>query len=318
MSDPLVDIGIPVYQRATYVGQAIESVQSQSYTNWRLTVSEELGPTDAIRRVVEPYLADERIEYVSSEVRFGLGRHKTRLAARGAGVYTTILDDDDCWYAGWLDRRVEFLESHPECGLVWGGHLDIDGEGKEIRRVPLPVEGGVHASEAFITTMLRGNIVATPDVLLRREAYVRAGNRYDERFPQICDFELWLRMALDGPVGFVPVHDAAYRLHGQQMSRRHDRGMEFFYLVDHLDGLFAAQLPAVRLPTAARHRLKAERLLSAALDAAEVGDRRAAMRRILRAAGLSPQALASGRALGAIAGTLGGEALSRRIGSMRS
>jgi len=216
--------------------------------------------------------------------------------------YAALLDDDDCWFADWLTRRVDFLETHPRCGFVWGGHLDIDGDGQEIRRVPLPFDGGVHSSRVFVEAMMKGNIVATPDVLFRRETYVSAGNMFDDRFLHIDDYELWLRMGLLGPVGFLPVHDAGYRLHNQQYHRRHDRALDHFYLIDHLDGLLQTTHPELRLPVSARKRRKADRLLSAALDAAEAGDRRAATRRILKAAGLAPRTLVSRRGLGVLAG----------------
>ncbi len=111
MAGPLVDIGIPVYQRAEYVAQAIESVLAQSYGDWRLTVSEDGPPTDAIRDAVEPYLADERVRYVTTGRRLGLARNKSSLAAGGHGKYVALLDDDDVWLAGWLAQRIDFLET---------------------------------------------------------------------------------------------------------------------------------------------------------------------------------------------------------------
>jgi len=134
MSDRCVDIGIPVYRRASYVADAIVSVLSHSYTNWQLTVSEEQGPTEPVRRAVEPYLADARVRYLPIDTRLGVARHKSILVERGQAKYVGLLDDDDCWLAGWLSRRDP--GSPPACGFVWGGHLDIDTDGIEIRRVP--------------------------------------------------------------------------------------------------------------------------------------------------------------------------------------
>ena len=48
MTEPLVEIGVSVFQRADHVGEAIESVLAQSYSHWRLTIAEDAGPTDAI------------------------------------------------------------------------------------------------------------------------------------------------------------------------------------------------------------------------------------------------------------------------------
>lgn len=317
MGDPLVDIGIPVFGRANYVARAVESVLGQSYERWCLTISEDGPATEAVRSAIEPYLADERVRYVSTGDRLGLARHKSILAKHGHGRYVGLLDDDDLWLDGWLARRVEFLEQHRDCVLVWGGHVDIDTTGVERARSRFPLAGGVQSSRVFVQTMMRRNVVATPSVLLRREAYVRAGDTFDARFVHINDYELWLRMGMTGPVGFLPVHDSAYRVHPGQMSRRHDRALDHLRLIDHLDGLLAQADPGLRLSPPALRRQKADRWLSAALDAAEQGRSRIAARRICVAAGLDPRALASSRGLGAIAGTIAGASASRRIGARR-
>ena len=317
MTGPLVDVGIPVYQRADYVGAAIESVLAQSYRRWRLTVSEDGPTTHALRGVIEPYLADERVRYVSTGRRLGLAEHKSSLAAGGHGEYLALLDDDDTWLADWLARRVDFLETNDDCVLAWGGHLDIDRTGTELVRSAFPFTGGVHSSREFVQVMMRGNVVATPSVLMRREAYVRAGNTFDASFVHINDYELWLRLGVRGPVGFLPVHDSAYRVHPGQMSSRRDRALDHLRLIDHLDDLLRQADLDLRLSRAARRRQKADRFLSAALDAAEQGNTRIAASRIRSAAGLDPRALVSTRGLGAIAATVGGRTVRRRIGALR-
>jgi len=317
MAEPLVDIGIPVFRRADYVAEAIESVLAQSYANWLLTVSEDAGPTDAVRGAVEPYLADRRVRYVSAGRRLGLAGIKSSLAGPGGGKYVALLDDDDVWLADWLSRRVEFLETHDQCVLAWGGHLDIDPGGAELARSAYPLSGGVHSSREFVQTMMQRNVVATPSVLLRRDAYLRAGNEFDARFVHLNDYELWLRMGMLGPVGFLAVHDSAYRVHPGQMSRRHDRALDHLRLVDHLDRLLERADLDLRVSPADRRRQKADRCLSAALDAAEQGRPGIAARRILRAAVLYPPAVASRRGLGAVAAAVGGTTVSRRIGERR-
>jgi GT2 family glycosyltransferase len=292
-------------------------VLAQTYEHWRLTVSEDGGPTDPVRRAVEPYLADERIRLVAPVEHLGLARHKSSLADAGDGKYLAHLDDDDCWMPAWLQRRVDFLERHEECVLVWGGHFDIGPDGERLAQSAFPFAEGVHSSADFIRAMLPRNFVTTPSVLMRRDAYARAGNAYDDTFVHINDFELWLRLALYGPVGFLAVHDCGYRVHPQQMSRRHDQALDHLRLIDHLDGLFERRLPELRLPAAVRRRQKADRQLSAALDAVAEDERGLAARRMVSAARLDPRALGSKRAAAALAAMLGGRKLRARVDAMR-
>jgi GT2 family glycosyltransferase len=314
---PLVDIAITIFGRADYVAHAIKSVIAQSYAHWQLTVSEDAGPTEPVVRAVEPYLGDKRIRYATPGERLGNAQHKSSLLAQGHGKYVAVLDDDDCWLPEWLARRVRFLERYPECVLVWGGHSDIDADGVEIGRPPLPFANGVHSSPEFMQAMVRANMIATPSVLFRRDAYVRAGNTFDPRFIQINDYELWLRLGLLGPVGFLALYDSCYRVHPQQTSHQR-KAFDHFQLIEHLDGLLEKSMPELRLPASVRRRQKADRLLSAALDAAEQGQTTIAARRIAASVRLDPRALASRRGLGAFAGTVAGKKVSLRIGTMRS
>ena len=316
--NPLVDIAITVFGRADYVAHAIESVIAQSYEHWQLTISEDRETTEPVLRAVEPYLGDKRIRYTTPGEHLGNARHKSSLLTRGRGKYVTVLDDDDCWLPVWLARRVEFLEQHAECVLVWAGHFDIDANGAEIRRSPLPLAGGVYSSVEFMRAMMRANLIPTQTALFRRDAYVHAGNTFDPRFVHINDYELWLRLGLLGPVGFLPLYDSGYRRHPQQRSRQHNRAVDHLLLIDHLDGLLQKSIPDLRLPASARRQQKADRLLSVALDAAEQGHATIAARRIAAAACLAPRALASRRGLGAIAATVAGKKIRQRIGTMRS
>ncbi len=313
----LVDIGIPVFRRSAYVAEAIESVLTQSYANWRLTISEESGPTEQVAAAVQPYLSDDRIRYAPLSQRLGVGRHKSR-CSDGEGEYLAVLDDDDRWLADWLERRVEFLDRHRECVLVWGGHIDVGPDGEELASSDFALGAGVHSSIEFTRAMMRGNLVATPSVLVRRDAYALAGNRYDATFTHINDYELWLRLGMLGPVGFLAVHDSCYRLHPRQMSRRHDRALDHLRLIDHLDELLLRHLPELRLPASERRRRKAEGMLSAALDAAGEDRAKLAVERIASAARLDPRALGSRRAVAAIAATLAGKRIRERISARRT
>jgi glycosyltransferase involved in cell wall biosynthesis len=315
---PLVDISITVFGRANYVAHAIESVIAQSYERWQLTISEDGGPTEPVRRAVEPYLGDKRIQYATPGERLGNAMHKSSLLAQGHGKYVAVLDDDDCWLSEWLAQRVEFLERHPACVLVWAGHTDIDADGVEIGRPSFPLAGGVYSSLEFMQSMVYANMIATPSVLFRRKAYIRAGNTFDPRFIQINDYELWLRLGLLGPVGFLALRDSCYRVHTQQASHQHIKALDHFQLIDHLDELLEKSIPALRMPAPVRRQQKADRLLSMALDAAEQGNAMAAARLIASATRLAPRALASRRGLGAIAATVGGKTIRQRVGAMRS
>jgi GT2 family glycosyltransferase len=316
VSGPTVDIGIPVFQRPEYVAAAIESVIAQSYTDWRLTISEELGPTPEVVRAVEPFLADERIRYVATDGRLGIARHKSSLVEQGQGPYVALLDDDDTWAPEWLERRVDFLGRHQQCVFVFGGHLDIDSGGHLLGRSAFPLTGPVHTSAEFLQQMMGRNFVATASVLVRRNAYRRAGT-YDPEFVFASDAEMWFRLALHGPVGFIAVHDCSSRLHPKQISHRPERARSFLLLLERYDRSLAAAFPELRLRRSKLRRLRAGLLLSIALDETAAGRLSSAARTVVSAAHTDPRALASPRAAAATGAIVGGKRMRRRILALR-
>lgn len=317
MHEPIVDIGVPVHRRPQFVASAVRSVIDQTYPHWRLTVSEDGAPTEAVRGAVEPLLSDERVTLTATGEHLGQPRHKSLLARRGDGRYLALLDDDDVWDPDWLERRVRFLESHPECGFVWGGHRDIDPEGRELARSTFPVSAGVHGSAAFLERMIDANRVVNPSVLIRRDTYRRAGDTLDARLPRLNDWELWLRLGATAPVGFLAVHDCGYRIHPLQMSRHPKHAADKLLLVDHLDALLAATHPELRRTASARRRARAAARLSIALDLAEEGKRRRALRQIAIATLTAPTGLASSRGIGAAVAALAPRPIIRQVARRR-
>ncbi len=315
MSAPAVDVAIPVYERATYVAEAISSVLAQSVGDWRLTVSEDGPGNAAVKEAVAPFLDDPRIEHVTTGTRLGLPRHKSRLIQIGTARHVAILDDDDLWGPDYLARRVDFLDAHPECGFVFSGHEEIDGQGTVLGESDFIFEEGVVTRERYVAAAMVRNVVGTPTMVVRRSAYEACGPEFDVRFARICDYEMSLRLGIRFPVGYLRVRDARYRLHGERMSLVHDGGIDFHTLVDHVDEMLAADLPSLRRPERDRRRQRADHLVSAGLDAIEAGERRQAAGLLRRAAREDVGALLSSRGAGAafvlVPGRRGGRWLGR-------
>jgi glycosyltransferase involved in cell wall biosynthesis len=113
---PVVDIGIPTCGRPRYLVEAIESALAQTFSRWRVTVSEDGPASDAVAAAVAPYLADPRVRYVVTGRRLGGAAHMTRLIRTGTAPYVAPLHDYDRWAPEFLMRRVAFLDAHPACG----------------------------------------------------------------------------------------------------------------------------------------------------------------------------------------------------------
>ena len=104
MAEPTVDILMATYNGERFVGEQIESIQAQTYGNWRLLVSDDCS-ADGTLDVVRRYAAeDERIRIVSEDVRHGGAKENFfALMAKSESPYVMFCDQDDVW----LPEKVE-------------------------------------------------------------------------------------------------------------------------------------------------------------------------------------------------------------------
>lgn len=311
-------MGIPAHGRPVFLAEAIESVLAQTYRDLRLFVLDD-SQDDAIEHLVRPFLEDGRVDYRRSEpVRATAAM--TALIKAGDAPYFAFLHDDDRWEPGFLERRVEFLEAHPECGLVFSGHIDIDREGRETARAPAPFPNGVVPRELLVPQMLERNVIDTMhSVLARRTALEAAGPFLDDAFPRLFDWEVWLRIALRFDVGCLEVEDAHYRAHEGQMSGAAGRAGDFKQFAEHADRLAAELAPDLRLGKSTRRRQLARLELSGALDLLQEDDAsgaRAALGAALRADARA--VLLDRRLAAALLGLVGGRRARRAVARLRA
>jgi glycosyltransferase involved in cell wall biosynthesis len=217
---PLVDVGIPAYMRPTYIVETIESVLAQTFTDWRLTVSDDSPSGATVYRAVEPFLSDPRVQYVPNEAPNGETANWNRLVELADAPYVAILHDDDRWHRDFLRYRVAFLERHPECGFVFSGRTHIDENGALLGVWHPPLGPGVYGSREFSRLLLEANLVgSTVTVLMRRSACEAVGPSFDLGFPH-ADYEMWFRLASKFPVGYLAARDAEYRIHTSSTTRQ--------------------------------------------------------------------------------------------------
>ena len=303
---PAVDIGMPAYKRPQFVATAIESVLAQTHTNWRLTVSENGPGGGEVEAAVRPFLGDPRIRFVATGENLGATANWTRLLQTGDAPYFTLIQDDDKWDPEFLAHRVEFMEANPEAGFVFSGERKMDQEGREIdiERVPsLPVKDvadvlpqGVYEPRDFVTTMYRLKLggIHTPaicslGVMSRRTALQAIGNAFDPEYPFLFwDVQLYMRMALRFPTGFLALRDGTQRLHHPSLTSEANFDGEhwIFYHRFHSEW-FRRALPGLKLPREF-HQIFAEAYIMAALDALERGDRRKVVKYVRRRAPAGP------------------------------
>ncbi len=206
----LVSVVIPCYNQAHFLGEAIESVLSQSYAHFEIIVVDD-GSTDNVSEVAHRY---PEVCYIRQDNQ-GPSGARNRGLRESKGSYLVFLDADDRLLSEALDVGVGYLESHPECAFVSGRHKRIAADGQVLWVQPPPplVEGDSYAE------LLRGNYVGIPaKVVYRRSVFELVGG-FDTSLRFCEDYELYLRIARDFPVCYHDKVIAEYRWHDTNTGR---------------------------------------------------------------------------------------------------
>lgn len=127
MKEELVSIVMPSYKTASFIAEAIHSVQSQTYQNWELIIVDDCSP-DNTDDVVKPFLFDERIKYLKNEKNSGAAVSRNRALREVKGKWIAFLDSDDLWMPEKLEKQVAFMKKN-DYHFSYTNYAEIDTEG---------------------------------------------------------------------------------------------------------------------------------------------------------------------------------------------
>jgi len=115
MNTPMITVLMPAYNAEKYIGEAIDSVLKQSFTDFELLIIND-GSTDDTKKVVGSF-NDDRIVLVE-QVHGGVSNALNNGLAKAKGKYIARFDSDDICLPHRLEKQFGFLETNPEYVIV--------------------------------------------------------------------------------------------------------------------------------------------------------------------------------------------------------
>ncbi|GGK25248.1 hypothetical protein GCM10008955_18650 [Deinococcus malanensis] len=186
MPDPLLTIGLPVFNAEAYVVDALCSVLNQTYQNWELLVVDD-GSADRSLEIISQF-QDERIRVLSDGRNQGLSARLNQTISLARGEFYARMDADDIMVPHRLATQISLLQSDPTCDVVGAAAYVIDD-----RNRPTGLRFGNLFTELGFLSVLRQGGFIHPTVT-GKTAWFRA-NPYDVTVKRCEDIELWLRTA---------------------------------------------------------------------------------------------------------------------------
>lgn len=214
MSDAtkLVSIIVPAYNAERYLADAVQSALAQTNANVEVLVVND-GSTDGTGTLADALAAKDARVRVIHQSNGGLPAARNAGLRVARGEYISFLDADDVFLPEKSHAQAQFLDTHPECDLVYS---DICYADEALRATRMHVRGVPPVP--FGALYVYRNWFATTAVLLRA-SLVRAVGEFDESLVGSEDWDYWIRCARHGTFGYLPGAVALYRFHGDQMHR---------------------------------------------------------------------------------------------------
>jgi glycosyltransferase involved in cell wall biosynthesis len=214
--EPLVSVVTPVYNGEKYLAECIESVLSQTYSNWEYIIVNNCS-TDRTLEIAQNYARRESRIRVENNTEFVSAMQNHHLAFQyisRRSEYCKVVHADDLLFPECLTRMVEVAEVHPSVGIV--GAYRLDDVRVNLAGVPYPSRV-VPGREICRATLLGELYVfGSPTSLLIRSEILRQHKEfYDERrFPRHADTAACYEFLQSWDFGFV--HQVL------TFTRRHD------------------------------------------------------------------------------------------------
>lgn len=220
-SSPLVSAVIPVYNGSNYLREAIDSVLNQTYKNIEILVIDD-GSADDTWEIIQSYGDKVRGFHkenggVSTALNLGIENMR--------GEWFAWLSHDDLWLADNIEKKVNYILSHPGKGIYYGGYSYINPK----REIIYGSNGSWYPKGSDLRHMLRcGNYIHGITALIDRRCFEAVGN-FNEGLRCTQDYEFWFKAARKFETALIPARLAVTRIHPSQIGnvRRNHCALEF-------------------------------------------------------------------------------------------
>jgi glycosyltransferase involved in cell wall biosynthesis len=195
---------IPAYNHVRFVADAVLSAAGPHTEVIAVDDASTDGTFDALQSLVRP-----GVTVLRNETNRGIAYTVNRAVAASKAPYLTFLASDDRWLPSRLDLQLPALES----GAQWSvgqAHV-IDAVGARVTTEP---QGGPPADDGMLRTLLRGQAIYAPTLMVRRDLLEQCGGFSDALWE---DLALTLRLSALADPAYIPHPLVEYRVHGANL-----------------------------------------------------------------------------------------------------
>lgn len=245
MAEPLIGIGLPVYNGEPFLTRSLDSLMAQSETDFELVIGDNCS-TDGTEEICrELARKDERVTYLRRERNIGVLANHNRLIHETRGEFFSFASSDDEYHPDRLAELSAALRAQPDAVLAFSAAEEIDENGDVLR----VWRNSIRTDHPSPVVRMRAKL-ADPEENLQLYGLIRrsAMERVRPQAPfKGSDRVTIVELALLGPFVAVDEPLLRHRQHTRRMSevvdsrayRLREQGTERrFYLPNVEEGVF--------------------------------------------------------------------------------
>ncbi|MBF0586167.1 glycosyltransferase family 2 protein [Prosthecochloris sp. N3] len=219
---PLVTVTIPMYNNERFIRQTVESVLSQTYTNFELLVYDDCS-TDGSYEIVAS-IDDPRIRLLRNPGNLGPEGNWNRAVSNIRGTYVKLICGDDILFPDCLEKQVAVFEEMGDerISLVCAQRTIIDADSNPLIKKINLVEGGRHQAVDVTRKLIRmgTNILGEPVCGLYPASLLPRTRGYSATVPYTIDLDFWMQLLKLGDLYMIEEPLCAFRISDESWSSR--------------------------------------------------------------------------------------------------
>jgi glycosyltransferase involved in cell wall biosynthesis len=208
-----LSVVMPVYNGAEYLGAAIDSILSQTFSAFELLVMDD-GSTDATPAILASYASKDSRVRVFRRPRRGQIATRNELLQLARSEIVACADADDICLPDRLAQQLRAMSQDDRLWVLGTAMISIDGSGRHRRRWRVPT-----GSDVVGAGLERGCCIGHPSCMMRRQSILAIGG-YRPAYEAAEDYDLFLRASEQGKVDNLEAVGVLHRMHGESVSQR--------------------------------------------------------------------------------------------------
>lgn len=211
----LISIIIPTYNRAYLIGETLDSILAQTYTNWECIVVDD-GSTDNTAKVVRKYIKeDKRFQYYlrpNDRIK-GANTCRNYGFELSKGEYIKWFDSDDIMHPSLLEKQLNSIDKNIDCSVCKVAYYDFENDDV--------LKENTISSDHLIEDYLVGEVTFYISGPLWSRLFLNNQKElFDEKISNLDDWDFNLRMLYQEPaMTYIDEPLIKYRIHEDSLSK---------------------------------------------------------------------------------------------------